>query len=205
MCSQYKNCKHFIKICHHEQDFAMKCTWSFFATSLSKSPCDGIGGTVKRLTSIASLHRTTNSHILKASAMFDFCQNEIIGISFYYISKESNMIIQSEMELRYTTAKTLLGTRSNHNIFPISNTKIGTKVVSEQLEHSVVFNFQSDEIKGCLFMNMSFGVFVCLIYDNNPRIDLVEEIDVENKNFQVRFMHPWYPSRSYYWPSRDVC
>ena len=47
---QYKNCKHFINICYHEQGFAMKCTWSFFATSHSESSCDGIGGTVKRLT-----------------------------------------------------------------------------------------------------------------------------------------------------------
>ena len=80
------------QICHHEQDFAMKCTWAFIATSHGKSPCDGIGGTVKKLTSIASLHRTTNNHILTASAKFNFCRNEIIGISLYYISKESNMI-----------------------------------------------------------------------------------------------------------------
>ena len=51
-------------------------------------------------------------------------------------------------------------------------------------------------------MNMSFGVFVCLICDNNPWIGLVEEINIENKDFQVRFMHPCYPSRSYYRTSR---
>ena len=62
------------------------------------------------------------------------------------------------MERRYTTAKTC--TRTYHNFTPISNTKIGTKVVSEQLEYSFVLNFQTDEIiKECLFMNMSFGVF----------------------------------------------
>ena len=105
------------------------------------------------------------------------------------------------------TTKTLPSTHSYHNFTPISNTKIGTKVVSEQLEYSFVFNFQTDEIiKECLFINMSFEVFVCLIYDNNPWIGLVEEINIENKDFQVRFMHPCYPSRSYYWPSRnDVC
>ena len=48
-------------------------TWSFFATSHCKSPYDDIGGTVKILTLIASLHRTTNNHRLTASAMFDFC------------------------------------------------------------------------------------------------------------------------------------
>ena len=137
-CTGYKNCKHFINVCHHEEDFTMKCTWSFFVTTHCKSPCDCIGGTVKRLTSIASLHRTTNNHILAASAMFDFCRNEIIGISFYSISKKSNMIIRREMGQIYTIAKALPGTRSYHNFTPISNTKIATKVVSEQLEYSFV-------------------------------------------------------------------
>ena len=36
-------------------------------------------------------------------------------------------------------------------------------------------------------MNMSYGAFVCLVYDNNPWIGLVEEINIENKDFQVRF------------------
>jgi hypothetical protein len=138
--------------------------------------------------------------------MFNFCQNEIKGNNLYYISRESNAIIRSEMKQGYATAKTLPGTRSYHNFIPISNTKIGAKVVSEQLEYSFVFNFQTDEIiKECL-SNINIGVFICLIYDNNPWIGLIEEIDVENKDFQVRFMHPCYPSRSYYWPSRDdVC
>ena len=65
------------------------------------------------------------------------------------------MIIQSEMGQTYTIAKTLPGTCSYYNFTPISNTKIGT--ISEQLEYSFVFNFQTDEIiKECLFMNMSF-------------------------------------------------
>ena len=69
---QYKNCRNFLNICHHEQDFAVKCTWSFFATSHGKSPCNGIGGTVKRLSAITSLHRTTNNQILTAPANVRF-------------------------------------------------------------------------------------------------------------------------------------
>ena len=50
------------------------------------------------------------------------------------------------MGQRYITAKTLPGTCSYHNFTPASNIKIGTKIVSEQLEYSFVFNFQTDEI-----------------------------------------------------------
>ena len=29
--AQYKNCKNFLNLCFHQQDFGVKCTWSFFA------------------------------------------------------------------------------------------------------------------------------------------------------------------------------
>ena len=57
-CSgQYKNYKIFINLYNHEVDFQLKAEWNFFATSHGKQPCDGIGSTVKRITSKASLQR----------------------------------------------------------------------------------------------------------------------------------------------------
>ena len=44
----------------------------FFATSHGKSACDGIGGTVKRLTRKASLQRPVTNQILTLEAMFSF-------------------------------------------------------------------------------------------------------------------------------------
>ena len=46
---QYKNFKNMMNLCRHKEDFTLDATWSFFATSHSKSACDGIGGTVKRV------------------------------------------------------------------------------------------------------------------------------------------------------------
>ena len=54
---QYKNCKNFINLCMHQHDFSVDCSWTFYATSHGKSPCDGIGGTLKRLAMKASLQR----------------------------------------------------------------------------------------------------------------------------------------------------
>ena len=40
-CSgQYKNCKNFINICYHLEDFGIAAEWQFFATSHGKGPCD---------------------------------------------------------------------------------------------------------------------------------------------------------------------
>ena len=83
--AQYKNCKHSTNLCHRFHDFSIECTWNFFATSHGKSPCDGIGGTVKKLTSQASLQRPTSDQILSAKEMFLFCKGKIEGIKFAYI------------------------------------------------------------------------------------------------------------------------
>ena len=55
--AQYKNFKNFMNLCHHYTDYGIRAEWNFFATSHGKSPCDGIGGTVKRLAARASLQR----------------------------------------------------------------------------------------------------------------------------------------------------
>lgn len=50
-------------IIRHQKDHGLDAEWHFFATSHGKSPCDGIGGTVKRLVARASLQdRWTHSH-----------------------------------------------------------------------------------------------------------------------------------------------
>ena len=54
---QYKNRKNFINLCHHQQDLNMDAEWIFFAASHGKSPCNGVGGFVKRYVAKRSLQR----------------------------------------------------------------------------------------------------------------------------------------------------
>ena len=57
---------------------------AFFATSHGKSPCDGIGGTVKRLVARASLQAATDGHILNASKMYDWSSRNIPGVKVFF-------------------------------------------------------------------------------------------------------------------------
>ena len=82
---QYKNWTHCYHLCFYASDFAVNCEWNLFATSHSKSHCDGIGCTMKRLTARASLQRTCSEHILTAKEMFTFCENAIPGVKFIYL------------------------------------------------------------------------------------------------------------------------
>ena len=80
--AQYKNCKAMFNLCQHEADFGLKATWSFFATSHGKSPCDGIGGFVKRMTTKASLQRPYKEKITTPLQMFNFCRLQLSKVRF---------------------------------------------------------------------------------------------------------------------------
>ena len=71
--AQYKNKKNFYNLCQHKTEFGIEAEWNFFATSHGKSPCDAIGGTVKRVTARASLQRPRCNQILTPLEMFEFC------------------------------------------------------------------------------------------------------------------------------------
>ena len=79
---QYKNCKNLLNLCHHFTNFSVHCTWSFFATSHCKSPCDGLGGTVKRLIAAHSLQSPSHDQIINATQVYDFCRNSIVLTHF---------------------------------------------------------------------------------------------------------------------------
>ena len=64
MRGQYKNRKHLHNLCQHLSDFSIDAVWNFLDTSQEKSPSDGIGGTVKRVTARTSLQQPPQNDII---------------------------------------------------------------------------------------------------------------------------------------------
>ena len=62
--SKYENFKSLINLMYDEHDFNLKAEHHFFATSHGKSPCDGIGGTIKREAANTSLRAADTDQIL---------------------------------------------------------------------------------------------------------------------------------------------
>lgn len=77
-----KTKKNFLNLCHHKVDFNIEAEWHFFATSHGKGPCDGVGGTLKRLASKASLQRPFDQQILTAMDLFDWANQNIHSVFF---------------------------------------------------------------------------------------------------------------------------
>ena len=164
--SQYKNYKNFSNLCNHKKDYGIDAEWHFFATSHGKSPCDGIGGTVKRLVGRASLQATTVGHILTASQMYDWSCANINGIKFFYISMAD--VIQNEknfdLPARFETAAKLTGTRSHHSFIPISSNSLNMKRISTDDHYTVMGTEQlASDVN---YAELQPGKYVSCIYDN---------------------------------------
>ena len=134
---QYKNFKTFLNLCYHSSDFGLRAIWSFFATSHGKSPCDGLGGTVKRLLLRASLQRPVNDLILSFNKVMTFCTTSIKGITFFEISKDDTASVRERQKVRYQLGNTVEGTRSSHHFEPQSCSAIRAKHLSAENRFSI--------------------------------------------------------------------
>ena len=96
----------------------MEAEWHFFATSHGKSPCDGIGGTTKRLAARASLQSAADNQILTSQDFFLWAQNHISGIQYFWLSSGEiqNRNANFELEKRYALGKTISGMILGHII-----------------------------------------------------------------------------------------
>jgi len=100
---------------------------AFFATSHGKSPCDGIGGTVKREAAKKSLQSATTGHILTPINLYTWASCSTEGIAFLYCSKEKIQQHSEELAEQFDQAHTVSGTTDNHCYQPAG---LGTLHVS---------------------------------------------------------------------------
>ena len=139
--AQYKNCKNFLNLCHHNEDFGMDAEWNFFATSHGKGPCDGLGGTVKRLAAKASLQRCAEGRnteqILTAEAFFKFCKDNIKNIEFKYSTSVEYEKTSLKLKDRLEMASTIAGTQKLHCFRPVDKETVIVKEFTSSNEEYV--------------------------------------------------------------------
>ena len=200
---QYKNYKHFLNLCYHKDDFQLAVDQSFFATSHGKSACNGIGGTVKRLTARASLQRPISDQILTLDAMFNFCTENIPSIRFFKVTKEQILVVREHQEERFKEGTTVPGTRSYHYYEPVPHKmSVKYRTVNEDIEYCGEAVFQDIPVREKLQPMQ----FIACKYDGFWWIGLIQELDQELEDAQVKFMHPHGPTTSVYCPTRDdIC
>ena len=99
--------------------------------SHGKSPCNGVGGFVKRYVANCSLQRPLHDQILSYQSMLDLCVREIPSITFFSVSQEEMVNVHADLEDHFAKSKTVLGTRSSPHFTPICCNKIAHLLTSE--------------------------------------------------------------------------
>lgn len=127
--AQYKNRKNFINLSHHIQDFKIGAEWHFFPTSHGKGPCDGLGGTLKRLAARASLQRIDNP-IRTPLELFNWAKETLPNINCQYFTNEQHNAEESKLETRFKKSKTVKGTLTYHCVIPATLTTLHVKTFS---------------------------------------------------------------------------
>ena len=199
------DCKNFIDLCHHQQDFNMDAEWIFFATSHGKSRCDGVRGFVKRYVAKCSLQKPLHDQILSYQSMLDLCVREIPSITFFGESQEEMVHVCADLEDRFAKLKTVPGTRSGHHFLQISCNKIAHKLTSEDRE-ILQFDFNISLTKEIDIKNTKCFSYVSCIYSAFWWVGIVTEVDVHEGDLKIKFLHPHGPRKTFNWSSAaDKC
>ena len=198
--AQYKNRFNFINLCHHLEDFGIEAEWNFFATSHGKNACDGIGGSIKRSLSKASLMRTVANQILSPEAAFEYCTKYLSSnIIFFYVSETEVSNFQDQLESRFNLAHTLEGTRRFHKFVPQNQSQL--KVFETSSDITGYIKSITKESSSTRNLEVKIGNYVVCIYDDEIWIGSVNEYEEEFNDFLISFLYPQGFSKQYKFPA----
>ena len=187
--------KNFLNLCYHEQHHSLKASWTFFATSHGKQPCDGIGGTVESLVARESLKRVNEKQILCPSAMFCYCKDNIKEMNFLFVTKEQIGVTRNALKKRIEGAILVPGTRHFHQFDHIGGRKVAIKKCSEDqtytLQHDVLGQ------KTIEVLDVAVFEYVACVYDGKWYVGAVLEVMQDLNDIYVKFLHPCGPARSF--------
>lgn len=197
--AQYKNKKNFSNLCFHSQDFGIEAEWHFSATAHGKGACDGVGGTVKRLATRASLQRPYENQILTPQQLFGWSIQNIKSVNFEFVKQEEYIDTEKFLSTRFEKAQTIKGTQQFHAYLPIKDnlTEIKVKAFSYDTNYSTV---STTKLIGKMSMADVNG-YVTVKYDGKWWLAYVLDKNESEDEVKVTFLHPAGPSPSLSYPS----
>ena len=212
--AQYKNCYNFINLSFHEEDFGITAEWNFFATSHGKNACDGIGGTLKRCVSQASLQRVYNNQITTAIDFFNYCKENISSIHCLFTNKQTVESTATQLQNRFSEAVTIKGTQKQHHFKPLLNGFMEiAELTTDAAQRSSAKIRKTAVVAEPLIEDESnqtteyVGNYVVVKDSSKMWVAFVDHADEEFGDFFIKFLHPAGLNISYNFPpsQREQC
>nr|XP_047140997.1 uncharacterized protein LOC124816040 [Hydra vulgaris] len=102
--------------------------------------------------------------------MYKYCNENIEGINFIYISSEDLTLVRTALKEQLDTANTISGTRQftislpsvYHQFVPLGHQKVDTKLCSVDEEFALIHDFGNIQITT---VNLVSGDYACVSYE----------------------------------------
>ena len=135
---QYKNRFNLGNLCKHHKNHEIHGSWNFFATSHGKSPCDGIGGTTKRLARLANLKAINSYPIVSSTELYKWCSENIKGIHFFYVDEQEVLAEEKRLMTQFKTTLQIPKIQKLHSFIPNNDHQLKVSRLSGSNESTVV-------------------------------------------------------------------
>ena len=158
---------------------------------------------MKGLVKLESLRTPLENQILTPWNMYEWADENIENIKFFYVSTEDIASHTKIIQNRLTTAETIDGTRSYHCFRPNGETKLELYTLSAD-EIFVVKNLYASKD---LFVDidcLKIGHYVAAVYEGQWYPSLILEINWDQRDLLVKSMHnSGYDKNCFFWSPRD--
>ena len=132
--------------------------------------------------------------------MLEVCQ-EMSEIRFFDVNKKTMEEVRKFLEARFARGDTVPGTRTSHHFVPLSASQIGHKLSSEDVSYIDIHDFHltsNFQISDIAPMH-----YITCIYNSLWWVGIVTEVNAEEGDVTVKFMHPHGPRKTFNWPEID--
>jgi hypothetical protein len=132
--SQYRNKHIFDLIANHEQRYGTTARWNYFEAGHGKGPCDGLGGSCKRLADEAM--RSGKATIQDAADFYKWAINSSMkNVQFRFVPSEKCK--DTEIRMQNDQVKAVKGTMKIHAVVGQGESRIKVREVSCYCEECI--------------------------------------------------------------------
>lgn len=218
--SQYRNKTMFAVTANHPNEFGMAAVWNYFEAGHGKGPCDGVGGTAKRMADDAV--KTGKATIQDAHEFFTWASTSQSNSSLEYrfYTKEDYTQAEAYLLRKYSRVEQVKGTMKLHSVAGVSQEQIKIRATScycdkcltaEGFEPSPTCGWTTctilREVEGNIQNQLQLHTndWVAAVYDESWYIGQVDEIDNADDEVLVSFMVKGkgkHSGSTFKWPAR---
>ena len=217
--SKSRNKTIFAVTANHKSEFGFLAVWNYFEAGHGKGPCDGVGGTAKRMADEAV--KTGKVKIQDANDFFEWASTSQTSssVAYRFYSKEEYGKAVAYLERKYKEVQGVPNTMKLHSVVGNSAEKVLVRETScycSNCLHDEGFQADStcgwkavtilNEVSGPLDSQLAVRVndWVAADYEGNWYVGQVVQIDEDDGELEVSFMTRG-KGNSFKWPAqKDV-